>query len=165
VVPRPDLLAALGDVLTARGKTRAAAAQYATVEYEGTLARINRQVYNRQLAVFYADHHRHRTRALRLAQAELTVRKDIYGWDALAWTAYHAGRYALADRAAHRALALGTADPKLLYHAGMAALGAGNRDRARALLARALRLNPAFDLAQAPLARAALRAALPAASR
>lgn len=156
VVPRPDLLAALGDVLAAQGRRREADDQYATVEYIGTLAKINRQVYNRQLALFYADHHRQPTEALKLAQNELAVRTDIYGWDAVSWTAYNAGRFGLADQAAHHALALGTRDPRLLYHAGMAALGVGDRARARTLLDRALRLNPWFDPLQAPRARAAL---------
>jgi tetratricopeptide (TPR) repeat protein len=157
VVPRPDLLAALGDVLAARGDTAGAAAQYRTVRYIGTLAALARQVYNRQLAIFYADHRQDTAAALDLARSELATRTDVYGWDALAWTAYQAGRYPLADQAARKALALGTPDPKLLYHAGMAALGVGDRARARELLTRALALNPAFDLLQAPLAQAALR--------
>ncbi len=156
VVPRPDLLAALGDVQAARGDPAAARRQYATVAYIGTLAATNRQVYNRQLALFDADHGLHAAAALRLAEAELRVRKDIYGWDAVAWTAYQAGAYARATAAADQALALGTRDPRLLYHAGMAALGIGDRARARKLLSQALTINPAFDLLQAPRARAAL---------
>ena len=156
VLPRPDLVAALGDVEAARGLTVAAGRQYATVEYIGRLAAINRQVYNRQLALFYADHDLHPAEALRLAQAELRVRKDVYGWDAVAWTAYKARDFRLADDAARRALAIGTRDPKLRYHAGMAALGVGDRARARELLGQALAVNPAFDLLQAPLAEAAL---------
>jgi tetratricopeptide (TPR) repeat protein len=153
-VPRPDLLAALGDVLAARGDTAGAERQYVTVEY---IAGLGRQVHQRQLALFRADHRRRTREALALAQAELTVRTDVYGWDAVAWTAYQAGQYPLAARAAQRAVALGTEDPRLLYHAGMAALGVGDRAQARVLLARALQLNPVFDPLQAPRARAALR--------
>jgi tetratricopeptide (TPR) repeat protein len=156
VVPRPDLLAALGDVQAARGDPAAARRQYATVAYIGTLAAVNREVYNRQLALFDADHGRRPAEALRLAEAELTVRRDVYGWDAVAWTAYQAGAHARADAAARHAIALGTRDPRLLYHAGMAALGVGDRPRARVLLGQALAINPAFDLLQAPRARAAL---------
>jgi tetratricopeptide (TPR) repeat protein len=155
-VPRPDLLAALADVQSARGEVADARRLYATVAYIGTLAAVNRQVYNRQLALFDADHGLHPRQALRLAETELRVRKDVYGWDAVAWTAYQAGEHARADAAARQALALGTRDPRLLYHAGMAALGVGDRARARALLGQALAINPTFDLLQAPRARAAL---------
>jgi tetratricopeptide (TPR) repeat protein len=156
IVPQPDLLAALGDVYAVSGDGANAREQYATVELIGRLARINRQVYNRQLANFYSDHGLRVGEALRLALAELRVRKDVYGYDAAAWASYKNGRYVRAGRLMANALSLGTRDPKLYYHAGLIARALGHTARARRFLAEALRMNPHFDLLQAPRARAAL---------
>jgi tetratricopeptide (TPR) repeat protein len=156
LVPQPELLAALGDVYAVTGKGRKAHEQYATVEVIGRLARVNRQVYNRQIANFYSDHNLRLGEALRLALAELRVRKDVYGYDAAAWASFKNGHHPEAHRLMKRALALGTRDPELLYHAGMIAKAVGRTAEARRLLSEALRRNSTFDLLQAPRARAAL---------
>jgi tetratricopeptide (TPR) repeat protein len=159
IVPQPDQLAALGDLYAASGQERRAREQYETVELIGKLARINRQVYNRQLANFYSDHNERLAAALRLAVAELRVRKDVYGYDAAAWAAYKNGRHGQAQRWIAQALRVGTRDPELYYHAGMIARAQGRVAEARRLLSDALRLNPRFDPLQAPIARAALEGA------
>jgi tetratricopeptide (TPR) repeat protein len=156
VVPQPEYLAALGDVLAADGDLRGAEQQYATVELTGTLARLNRQLYNRQLVLFDADHQRDPRAAVRLAKAEIAVRQDVYGWDALSWALLAAGKTTQARAASDKALTLGTPDPRLLYHAGMVAAAQNDRDRARSLLGRALTISPQFDPVQAPRARAVL---------
>lgn len=156
IVPQPDFLAALGDLYALADRPADARRQYATVEYIGTLAALNRQVYNRQLAMFYADHDLKPDEALRLAMAELDGRKDVYGYDAAAWASYKSGQYAQAQALITQALALGTRDPKLLYHAGMIAAAQGDAAEARRLLSEALALNPGFDPLQAQAARAAL---------
>ncbi len=155
-VPQPELLAALGDVYATLGNERAAREQYETVELIGKLAEINRQVYNRQLALFYADHDLRLGEARRLALAELRVRKDVYGYDAAAWTSYKIGRLEQARQLSARALSLGTRDPRLYYHAGMIATAQGRTAEARRLLSAALRTNPHFDLRQATVARTTL---------
>ncbi|MBM2822655.1 MAG: hypothetical protein HW413_1401 [Thermoleophilia bacterium] len=156
IVPQPDLLAALGDVYAATGRMNKAREQYETVELIAKLAKINRQVYNRQLANFYADHDLRLGEARRLALAELRVRKDVYGYDAAAWASHKNGMHDQAQRLIERALSLGTRDPKLYYHAGMIARARGQGAEARRLLSDALRLNARFDPLQAPVARAVL---------
>ncbi|MGH3137860.1 MAG: tetratricopeptide repeat protein [Gaiellaceae bacterium] len=156
IVPQPDLLAALGDVYAAAGRMSEAHEQHATVELIGKLARANRQVYNRQLANFYADHDLRPGEALRLALGELRVRKDVYGFDAAAWALHKNGMHVRARRLIERALSVGTRDSRLYYHAGMIATAQGRTAEARSLLTEALRLNPHFDVLQAPLAQAAL---------
>jgi tetratricopeptide (TPR) repeat protein len=158
VVPQPEFLAALGDLYALIGHPEEADRQYATVEVIGHLAAINNVIYNRQLALFYADHDRKLDEALALAHGELTMRPDIYGYDALAWALYKNGRYQEAAEASEQARALGTQDALLFYHAGMIAHGLGHDDQARAYLAHALALNPHFSLLQVPTARATLRA-------
>jgi tetratricopeptide (TPR) repeat protein len=158
MVPQPDLLAALGDVYAVTGQNERARMQYRTVEVIGRLAKVDRQVYNRQLANFYSDHDLHVDEARRLALAELRARKDVYGYDAAAWASFKSGLLLQARRLMTHALSLGTRDPKLYYHAGMIDSALGRTEGARSFLSQALRMNPRFDPLQAPLARAALDA-------
>jgi tetratricopeptide (TPR) repeat protein len=157
IIPQPEFLAALGDVYTVLGRSEDAQRQYDTVEVIGTLAALNRVVYNRQLALFYANHDRRTDDALDLATAEIAVRKDIYGYDALAWTLYKAGRTAEAADAITQAMQLGTRDALLSYHAGMIFDRLGDQRRARMLLADALATNSHFDLLQARVAQDTLQ--------
>jgi tetratricopeptide (TPR) repeat protein len=130
--------------------------QYATVQATAKLARANGSVYDRQLVLFYADHSVHRREALRLASRELEVRRDVHGWDAYAWALFADERYSEARVASDRALALGTPDANLWYHAGMVSAALSDRDRAVAELRRALSLSPVFDPMQSARARATL---------
>jgi tetratricopeptide (TPR) repeat protein len=156
-VPQPDFLAALGDLYSIRGERRLAEEQYATVEAIATLAKVNQRVYDRQLALFYADHDVNVDRAVELAETELRVRKDVYGYDAYAWALYKAGRLEEARAASELALRLGTPDPEFWYHAGLISAALGADDLAREQLSRSLSLSPAFDPLQAPIARRTLQ--------
>lgn len=156
VIPDPAFVAALGDLYQIAGRKQDAAAQYALVEAIGHLSKLNGTLYNRQLALFYADHNRKPNQAYASAVREYAVRRDIYGADALAWTALKAGKLAVAQKAIQEALRLGTRDAKMDYHAGMIARAAGDMASARAYLQSALALNPQFDPLQAPIARRTL---------
>ncbi len=154
IIPDPNFIASLGDLYSIAGRKKDAAAQYALVETIGHLSKINGTLYNRQLALFYADHDLKPAAAYADAVREYAARRDIYGADAVAWTALKAGRIAVARKSAQEALRLGTQDAKLLYHAGMIARAAG--EAARTDLRRALALCPQFDPLQAPISRRAL---------
>ncbi len=156
VVPEPAAVAALGDLYARAGRERDAENQYALCERIGQLAVAGGAPYNRQLALFRADHDLRVQDAYRDASAEYRVRRDIHGADALAWTALKAGHLAEARTAIVDALRLGTRDARLWYHAGMIARAAGDAALAREHLQRALALSPEFDVRQAPLARRAL---------
>ena len=156
IIPQPDLLASLGDLFTVIGQEEKAKLQYETVEYIGMLVEINQQVYNRQLANYYADHDMRLEEALRLALSELEYRKDIYGYDAAAWAYYKNGMFDQAQQSMELAMELGTRDAKLYYHAGMIARAQGRSAEAQRLLSEALAINPHFDLLQARQARVAL---------
>ena len=65
------------------------------------------------------------------AREEIAARQDIYGWDLLAWALHQNGRDGEAAPAMARALALGTRDAMLFYHAGMIERALGDRDAAR----------------------------------
>lgn len=153
VVPAPDLIVALGDLLMRAGKPEEAEKQYALVEYIEHVNEINQVAYNRQLALFYADHDRKLDDAVALAEAELQRRQDIYSFDALAWVYYKKGRFAEAQKAMAQALRLGTQDASLLFHAGMIAWSLGERQAAKEHLRRTLEINPHFSARDGETAR------------
>lgn len=145
IIPKPELLAYLGDLYALAGDTAGADTQYRAVDFIGTLGDTQAQVYNRELALFQATHLRDPGHAVALAQAELVERRDVYGYDALAWTLFKAGRPNDALEPARMVLASGTMDARLLYHVGMIELATGQSEEGRAHLEQALQLNPAFD--------------------
>lgn len=154
----PDLnfVAALGDLYKVAGREQDAARQYELAEQIGHLSELNGTLYNRGLALFYADHDLKTEEAYRLAAKEYETRRDIYGADALAWTALKAGKIPEAQAAAKEAIRFGTKDAKLIYHAGMIARAAGDTAAARKFLQNALTLNPKFNLLQAETCRQTL---------
>ena len=156
IIPQPDHLAALGDMYMLTDQPDQARLQYETVEYVGKLAALNQQIYNRQLANFYSDHDLNLKEALRLALAELEVRKDIYGYDAAAWAYYKNGNFNEAQAMMQHAMLFGTSDARLYYHAGMIAHALGSDQEARRLLEMALAINPYFDMLQVPILRTTL---------
>ena len=155
-VPQPEWVTALGDLYALSGDAAAARLQYDTVEAIGRLSSLNQRLYNRPLAIFYADHDRNSEEALLLAESELTVRGDLYGYDAYGWALYRNGRFLEAREASDQALSLRTKDARLLYHAGLISAALGEKDRAVAELGEALQLSPAFDPLLAPHARMVL---------
>jgi len=156
IIPDPTFVATLGDLYKLDGREAQAAAQYRLVEQIGKINELNGTLYNRQLALFYADHDMKSDRAYENASREYALRKDIYGADALAWAALKNNRVAEAQSLIRSALQLGTQDARLFYHAGMIAKASGNFKQAREYLQRSLTLNPQFDPLQAAIARKAL---------
>jgi tetratricopeptide (TPR) repeat protein len=158
IIPLPLYAAALGDIRRKMGMMQLAEQQYQLVEFIAKLGTLNQSLYRRELAMFYADHDQNLAQALAYAQAELAQRQDIYTWDVLAWAYYKHGDAAQAAHAAAQALAQGTQDPMLFFHAGMIYEALGERRRAAQYLGRALTLNPNFHIFYADLARSKLNA-------
>jgi tetratricopeptide (TPR) repeat protein len=150
LVPEPATLGALGDLYAVSGDERAAADRFATVDAIATLQAVHRRLYDRQLASFHADHEGDLEGALAAARESLEVRRDIYGYDLLGWISFRLGAYDDARAASDRAIAMGTPDAKLWFHAGMISAALGDTDRARSELSRALELHPMFDPLLAP---------------
>jgi tetratricopeptide (TPR) repeat protein len=146
ILPMPEYIAALGDVYSKIGKSDEARKQYELVEYIGKLNALNKALYNRELAYFYADHDIKLTEGLELAQRELDYRRDIYAYDVLAWSLYKNGKAEKARDAIDKALRLGTKDAKLFYHAGMIHYRLGDKAKTQKYLRSALATNPHFHI-------------------
>jgi tetratricopeptide (TPR) repeat protein len=144
ILPMPEYIAALGDVFSKVGKSDEARKQYELVEYIGKLNALNKALYNRELAYFYADHDLKPKDGLELAQRELDYRRDIYAYDVLAWNLYKNGKAEEAREAINKALSLGTQDAKLFYHAGLIYHRLGDKPKAQKYLRLALDTNPYF---------------------
>ena len=112
--------------------------------------------YHRAWGIFLLDHNRRVPEVLAKAREEIVIRKDIYGYDILAWALFKQGLHLEARRAARQALRLGTEDASLFYHAGMIEQALGDRAAARDYLERALTINGDFHPIQAGIARRAL---------
>ncbi len=150
--PDPRMLAALGDLALDLGHTAEAEAAYTRLE---SVTR-SRPEYSRALANYYADHDRQLAESLRLAESDLSSRKDIYGYDTLAWALLKNDRPREARAAIEQALKLGTRDARLHFHAGLIDHRLGREAEARRHLRLALDLNPHFSRRDAARARSIL---------
>ncbi len=157
IIPLPDYAAALGDVYTKVGRPGEAKKLYHLVEYIGYLNTLNKVLYNRELAYFYADHDIKLEEALDLARKELEARHDIYAYDVLAWALYKNAQPRDALAAMREALKLGTQDARLFFHAGMIYHRLGESDKAREYLRRALSTNSHFHIFYADEAERTLK--------
>lgn len=157
IIPLPIYAAALGDVYARVDDKSNAGKQYELVEYIGKISALNKQVFNRELAMFYADHDRELPKALELARKELEVRHDVYTHDALAWALYKNGRTSEAKDEMDKALQMGTQDALLMYHAGVIQRRSGDASKAREYLQKALQINPNFHIFYADDARNLLK--------
>lgn len=129
-----DAYAALGD--TAQARSFADAMAVAALSQPGAI--------HRAWGLFLLDHDRDVSRVLQEARADIVHRRDVFGYDLLAWASYKAGRTDDARNAARLALSQGTEDATLLYHAGMIEIAAGDSAAGRSLLSRAFALNPSL---------------------
>jgi tetratricopeptide (TPR) repeat protein len=137
----------LGDARSLAGDEAGAREAYDLVERDG------RRGDPRTLSLFESTKGRDAALALALADRERATRDDPYTEDVYAWALYRSGRIADARRASDAATRWGTPDARFLYHAGAIRIAQGERARGRALVARALALNPKFDLEASAEAR------------
>lgn len=163
IVPYPMYAAALYDLATKAGHPDEARKQYDLIQFITHLNPMNERLFYRELALFYADHGLKLAESVALARKELEVRQDIYTWDILAWVLYRNDQAQEAAAAMQKALALGTEDALLDFHAGMIEACLDHQGQARTLLERALALNPHFSTSYGDEARQTLaRLATPA---
>jgi tetratricopeptide (TPR) repeat protein len=134
---------------------RAAGDETAALEAKKLVERRGRRD-RRTFALYRAVRREGLDAALADIEREREDRGGPYTKDAHAWVLYRLGRVDDAKKLSDEVSALGTLDPRLLFHAGAILLAAGDVAAGRPLIDRALQLNPAWDLAEAKEARALL---------
>jgi tetratricopeptide (TPR) repeat protein len=141
-----QVYAASGDSLKAEEYTRAL-----------SISGLGQQdTFHRLWGLLLLDRAKEVPAVLARAEREIAVRQDIYGWDLLAWALYRSGRAAEAHEKMQRALALGTRDPTLYYHAGIIEAALGHHADSRRHLRAALAINPQWHPFQPAEAKAML---------
>jgi len=140
--PTPRRLFDLGTIEERLGNAPAAAERYTAGEEMIRKAAENQAAYYRELSMFYAERLGKAADALDLAQKDLALRKDVRGYDVLAWALYRNKRFDEAKAAIGDAMKLGTRDPDFFYHAGMIYDALGDRAKAAGYLEEAARISP-----------------------
>jgi tetratricopeptide (TPR) repeat protein len=123
--PLPEYLWALADALRATGQSREAG------QIEADLARKGAASDPRTFSLYLASRGEQIETSMRLAEQEMEARGDVFTLDALAWSEAAAGRLEEASSNMNKALAEGTQDARLFYHAGSIARLAGRTNDAR----------------------------------
>ncbi|HTU62191.1 MAG TPA: tetratricopeptide repeat protein, partial [Polyangiales bacterium] len=139
-LPQPEAAWWLGDAYAAAGRGAEAKVAYAQVE------QLAHRADPRTLALFSATQGRELHRVLVLAKRAFEERPDVYSKDVLAYALYRSGKTAEAAVLARELIAVGTPDARILYHAGVILKASGAAAEGGELMARALALNPRFDL-------------------
>jgi tetratricopeptide (TPR) repeat protein len=152
-LPLPEHAIALGELQLAAGRPAAARRTFALIGAERRLLAGAGVDTDAELAVFEADHGSPRE-AVAVARRAWAAAPGLRSADALGWALTRAGRPRTGLAWAHRALRLGSLDPLLRFHAGMAARSAERRRHLRLALAHGLAGHPW----QAAIARRALAA-------
>lgn len=137
--PLPEPAWLLGDAYEYLGDSAKAALAHARVETEG------RRGDRLTLATFYAVKNKNLAEAQKIITEEMKTRGGIFVEDTLAWVLFRQGRLDEARAASDRAMALGTKEARLLYHAGAIRMARGDKTRGRALIVEALQRSPKFD--------------------
>ena len=133
--PLPEYQWTLAEALRVAGKENEAS------EVEAHLRQRGESNDPRTLALYLATRDESPATALGLARAELDSRGDVFTHDALAWSLAAAGRVTEAQSEMQRALAEGTQDARLFFHAGIIASQSGQSADAERWLRKANELS------------------------
>ena len=149
--PYVETIIFLGDLYSAEGNSEKAKQQYDLVEVVEKKLGLNND--QKRLAMLWADHDTRLDEALEIANREYAARQDILTADTAAWCRYKKGDIQGAKVAIDDAMKLKSNDARMLYHAALIEKALGEKAQAKKLLESALKLNPMFDMVQAPIAK------------
>jgi len=129
--PLPEYQWTLSEALRAADRVEEAQAVEAELKRKGATND------PRTFSLFLATRGEDVSAALRLAKSELQTRADVFTLDALAWAWMASGETEQAWAFEQPAVAVGTQDGRLLFHAGVIAAAAGQAEKAAIYLAQA----------------------------
>jgi len=153
-VPQPQYVLELAELEQSR-HLGDATKQYSLFHTEEQLFTANGVTLDVEPTLFEADHGSP-AKALQYAAAGWKVRPFLEMADAYAWAEYVNGHYPAALGWSDKAAATGWHNALFLFHRGMIEKAMGRPAPAKADLAAALKVNPHFNVLQAPVAHKAL---------
>jgi tetratricopeptide (TPR) repeat protein len=134
LAPHPENAYDVAAALNKAGRYSDSRAMFAAFEKRAIAESKGWDNANRELIFYYTDYAGRPAEALPVAEREIARRKDVFTLDAYAWALHRNGRSREALRYAEAALAVGTVEPKIVYHAGAIALTAGKPEAAEKYL-------------------------------
>lgn len=140
----PEYIIMLGDAYYLAGQKDKAEEQYDNVKFVNTMYKQKGVDTDMELALFEAEHNKNLQDALELAKKSFEKRPSIKGSEVLAWTYYKMGNLNEAEKNINNALALGSKDPLLYYHAGIIYRNTGHFDKSKEYMDAALKINPYY---------------------
>ena len=115
--PHAENIYALGEALERAGRHEEAAKAFAQFEPLALRESVITDNANHELIAYYVDFAKQPENAMKIADLELSRRKDVFTLDCHAWALAANGKYADADAEIRKALAVGVKDPRILEHA------------------------------------------------
>lgn len=134
--PLPEYQWILAEALRTSGREKEALALETEIVRRGVCSD------PRTCSIYLATRQQNAELALQLAREEFENRRDIFTCDALAWALAAAGKTDEAQTNMLRALALGTQDARLFFHAAVIAAQAGAFDKAHTFITKLTPLTP-----------------------
>ncbi|MEO8329388.1 MAG: hypothetical protein ABI586_05225 [Candidatus Nanopelagicales bacterium] len=144
LLPAPDNVTFLGELLLVQGRRVAAQQQFAVAEATAKLIESQGVNVDLELALFLADHG-DAVRALDSARAVWAQRHTVHTADALGWALHANGNDKAALRYVRRANELDTGSAQFLHHLGVVEAALGRVPAARKHLTEALAADPGYS--------------------
>lgn len=154
IAPHPENLFEVAQALERAGQKQAAATAYAEFARAARTEMNSLDNANRELIYYFLGAGNSPAEALRVAELEISRKRDVYTLNAYAWALYRLGRYAEARTQIKAALSVGIRDANMLYRAGAIEAKLKNHKAAKQFFEQSLETNTRSDSASA--ARSAL---------
>jgi len=143
----PHVIYELAEAQRGAGDETGARASYAQFEKAAGAKAMQSDSATRDLIVMYARDASRAAEALQVAQREIGARHDVWTLDAYAWALYANGKFAEADTAIQKAIAVGVQDAEIFDHAGHIAEKLNRKEDAAKDFELSLRTNPLSTVA------------------
>ena len=144
--PSPQSRYIMAEALERAGQAEKARTAFAQFEQEARSRIEQADNANRELVIYDADRAHQPAEALRIARLEMGRRHDVWTLDAYAWALHANGQDAEARVQIEKAVAIGTREAALFYHAGEIAAARGDKAAASRYLKQSLDLDPAPEV-------------------
>ncbi len=142
ITEAPSAFVKLGDLYSGLSNSEKASEYYDTAEKILTRSELEQSIFSRELVYFYSNREKNLKTALEIAARDLSTRKDIGGYDALAWAHYKNGQYQAAEKAMLEALKLQTKEPDFYVHAAFIFRASGRLEESKRYASAARKMWP-----------------------